>query len=270
MRHEAIDGVVVNSLDKGDNNRYLSVLTAKKGRITLLAKGSHSLRGEQRAISQMFTYANFEYYERGEIAILKGGSPIHSFYTLSDNMDHLNLATYLCEVVCELTDEGVEAEDMLRMLLNSLYALCTDRYPSELIKGAFEWRAASLSGYEPMLLSCHRCGCAVEDGAIYLDVMNGGVVCAECIRRGSGTPHTEDGEGLRDLLCPLSPASLAALRYCATAPLSRLLSFELTDGEDQRLFSAAAETYLLSHVGHGFRSLDFYRDMKGPLMGNKT
>jgi recombinational DNA repair protein (RecF pathway) len=53
-------------MDRGDNNRYLSVLTAQRGRITLLAKGSHSLRGEQRAVSQLFTYANFEYYRNNK------------------------------------------------------------------------------------------------------------------------------------------------------------------------------------------------------------
>ena len=263
MRHETIDGVVVHSMDRGDNNRYLSVLTAQRGRITLLAKGSHSLRGEQRAVSQLFTYANFEYYMRGEVAILKGGSPIESFYGLSEDIDRINLATYLCELVCELTDEGVEAADMLRMLLNSFYALATDLYGHELIKGAFEWRAAALSGYEPMLGNCQRCGCAPKDDTVYLDVMNGAVVCSDCIRRSRNLPTPEDDASHADVLCQLSQASLAALRYTAAAPLSRLFSFELTDGEDQRLFSVAAETYLLSHVGHGFRSLDFYREMKG-------
>ena len=265
MRHEAIDGVVVHSADKGDNNRYLSILTAKKGRITLLSKGSHSLKGEQRAISQMFTYANFEYYNRGEIDILKGGSPLQSFYGLSADMDRINLATYLCEVVCELTDEGIEAEEMLRMVLNSFYVISNQLYSHELIKGAFEFRAAVLSGYEPMLNACGRCGAANEGDTIYLDVMNGSVVCADCLRRGNHQLRTtgEDDLTRSDLLCRLSPAALAALQYVAKAPLARLFSFELKDEEDQRLFAAAAETYLLSHVGHGFRSLDFYREMKG-------
>ena len=264
MRHETIDGVVVRSYDNGDNNRYLSILTAEKGRITLLAKGSHSLRGEQRPISQLFTYANFEYYRRGEIDILKGGSPIQSFYELSEDMDSINLATYLCEVVCELTDEGIEAQEMLRMVLNSFYAIANRRYPNEQIKGTFEFRAAVLSGYEPTLTVCTRCGKAIEGNAIYLDVMNGGVVCADCMRKSASlTLPQEDASRNAQTLCPLSQAALAALRYAAVAPLSRLFSFELIDQEDQRLFSTAAETYLLSHVGHGFRTLDFYREMKG-------
>ena len=35
--HESIDGVVVRVWDEGENDRYLSVLTAEKGRITNLS-----------------------------------------------------------------------------------------------------------------------------------------------------------------------------------------------------------------------------------------
>ena len=97
--------------------------------------------------------------------------------------------------------------------------------------------------------------------------MNGGILCAECLRKRSPiSAQVNEYEELReaDILCPLSKAALAALQYCASAPLERLFSFELSDSEDLRLFLAATETYLLSHIGHGFRTLDFYRSMKEP------
>jgi DNA repair protein RecO (recombination protein O) len=273
MRHESIDGVVVRVRDYGDHDRYLSVLTAEAGRITVLSKGGHSLKGPQTAISQLYTYANFEYYRKnGSIAILKGGTPIQPFYALSMDIDRLNLAAYLCDLTCELTDEGEEAGEMLRLLLNSLYAISRDLYPQELIKGAFELRAAVLSGYAPELDACARCG---ENKAeeLYLDVMNGALLCAECLRtRGQIARPDSVYDDLREaeVLCPLSPAAHAALVYAATAPLSRLFSFELADAEDLRLFAAAAETYLLSHVGHGFDTLDFYRSLRMPTKGTKA
>ena len=94
MRHESIDGVVVRVRDYGDHDRYLSVLTADAGRITVLSKGGHSLKGPQTAISQLYTYANFEYYRKGEFNILKGGSAYQHFYALSMDIDRLNLAAY--------------------------------------------------------------------------------------------------------------------------------------------------------------------------------
>ena len=265
MQHEAIDGLVIRVKDMGDHDRYLSVLTAEKGRISLLSKGSRSLKGSQMAVSQLYTFGNFEYYKRGDFYILKSGSPIQSFYALSTDMDRLNLAAYLSEVTGEITDEGEPAEEMLRLLLNSLYAISRDRYPQELIKGAFEMRAATLSGYAPDLGGCSRCGKEMAPH-FYLDVMNGALLCPDCLRRQA--PVKRGGESYdeireAELLCPISPSVLAALRYASYAPLARVFSFELKEREELLSFSKTAQSYLLSHLGRGFDSLNFYYAMKG-------
>ena len=272
MRHEAVDGVVVRVRDMGDHDRYLSVLTADRGRITLLSKGSRSMRGPQMAVSQMFGYANFEIYYRGTLAVLKGGTPIQPFYELGMDIDRLNLASYLCDLTCELTDEGEPAEEMLRLLLNSLYAISRDLYPQEIIKGAFEWRAMAISGYEPDLGGCHRCGADTAE-ALYLDVMNGGILCGECLHKAANKPRASAAyDDLREaeVLCQITPAVLAALRYTVDAPPQRIFSFDLSDAEDLRLFAHSTETYLLSHIGHGFDTLNFYREMRALQKGTKA
>ena len=271
-KHETIDGVVVRVRDMGDRDRYLSVLTAQKGRITLLSKGSHSVRSPQVAVSQLYTYGNFEYYCKGSMNILKGGSAIQPFYALSSDIDRLNLATYLCEVTSELTDEGEPADEMLRLLLNSFHAICTEKYPQEQIKGAFELRAAAISGYAPDLSGCHRCGCA-EAELFYLDVMNGALICNDCRKKGNASiAHLTYAEELREaeILGILPMSVCAAFRYCMQASLSRLLSFELSDPYDLECFSKLAQTYLLSHLGHGFESLNFYNSMRKMPTGSHT
>lgn len=271
MQHEAVNGVVVRVRDMGDHDRYLSVLTADRGRITLLSKGSRSMRGHQMAVSQLFCYSNLEFYRRGTLPILKGGTPIHPFYEISMDIDRLNLASYLCDLTCELTDEGEEAGNMLRLLLNSLYAIARDLYPQEIVKGAFEWRALAMSGYEPDLDGCHRCG-ANDTDALYVDVMNGGVLCGECLHKKGSVPRADlayDDIREAEVLCPVTPATLAALRYVQEAPLERIFTFELTDPEALRLFAACAETYALSHIGHSFETLNFYHALKDPKKGTK-
>ena len=57
-------------------------------------------------------------------------------------------------------------------------------------------------------------------------------------------------------------SALAALRYCLFAPMERLFSFEIKDEQDRHAFSKAAQTYLLSHLGRGFDSLNFYLSMR--------
>lgn len=264
MQHEVIDGIVVRVRDTGDHDRYLSLLTAEKGRISLLSKGGRSMRSAQMSVSQLYTYGNFEFYRKGDFYILKGGSPIQPFYALSMDIDRLNLAAYLCDLACELSDEGEEAGELLRLLLNSLYAISKDLYPQELIKGAFEIRAAVLSGYAPELEGCGVCGCT-DAQHYYLDVMNGLLLCPECLDKRSRAAKTPDDYGeLREAetLCSVTPSVCAAIRYCAYAPVERLFSFLLKDKEEMRDFSKVAQTYLLSHLGRSFDSLNFYYSMR--------
>ncbi len=273
--HEAVDGIVIRVRDSGERDRYLTVLTAEHGRMTLLSKGSHSLKGSQMAISQLYTYANFEYYKKGDFCILKGGSPIQPFYGISTDMDRLNLAAYLCDAAYEMSDEGERADTLLRMLLNALYAISRELYPQQIIKGAFELRAAGISGYTPELAACAHCQ---NDRAAfyYLDVMNGALLCEGCLasrgKKATLSPASYDEIREAELLLPISPSVLAAIRYCIEAPMERLFSFELSDAEELLSFAKSAETYLLSHLGRGFDSLEFYHSMRdlSPQKRNRT
>ena len=263
MEHLVADGLVIRTRDIG-TDRYLTLVTADMGRITLLSKGSHSLRSEQRAISQLYTYGNYEFYRRGDFYVLKGGSVNHSFHSLSRDMDRLNLSAYFCDVGYELTDEGEPASEMLRLLLNALYAIDEGRYSSTLVKAVFELRAAFSAGYAPTLEMCAVCRCEGQKTE-YLDVMNGALLCADCFRKLQEKPVAPtDYDDLREarIIVRITPAVHAALTYVSRAPLARLLAFELADGEDTRLFESLAETYLLSHLGHGFDTLDFYHTMR--------
>lgn len=262
--HESINGLIIRTKDMGDHDRYLTVLTAERGRITVLAKGGRSIKGPQTAVSQLYTYANLEYYRRGDFNILKGGSPIESFYRLSEDMDRINLAAYLCEVAAEFTDEGEEAGDVLRLTLNSLHALSRGLYPIEQIKGAFEWRIAAISGYEPDFSGCAVCHKPYAD-PFYLDVMNGAILCPECLSASGKTAKIgayADEIREAEVRALLPTAVVAALRYCLKAPINRLFAFEFADRTDLAVFAKQTELYLLSHVGHGFESLRFYHEMR--------
>ena len=272
MRHEAFDGVVIRARQTGDHDVLLTILTAEMGRISVLSKGSKSLKGEQRAISQLFTHANFEVYQKGDLYILKGGTPLHTFYQISDDVVSYSLASYLCSLAYELTDEGEAAGAMTRLLLNALYSISNRLHGEDTVKAAFELRAAILSGFTPDLSGCTVCGTDTAE-ELYLDVMNGSILCAACLRERSGKAKgvgTYDDIREAEVLQPITPSVLAAIRYVATAPLARLFSFEIKEEDELLAFVGCAERYVLSHLGHGFDTLDFYRVMRdNDTKGNK-
>lgn len=264
-----VNGLVTRSYPSGDHDRVIHILTEEQGRLSVMVKGAGSKRtGSSTVCTQLFTYGNYELYrgKSGDLFWFRGGSVIHSFYSLTTDLTRMALATYLCDVASEqAAEEGGEEEGavLLRMLLNSLYTLHSGTRPHAIVKGVFELRAASLLGYCPDLTGCAFCGEGYPDNA-YLDVMNGRLICADCQtkrNRLAGIPTAEQELGERRIVCPLSSSVLAALRYALSAPDKKLFSFSLKDPEEERSFDRVAETYLLNQLERDFDTLHFYRSV---------
>lgn len=260
----ATNGVITKISDYGNSDKLLSMITPT-GRIAVMVKGAKSPTSKLMAISQLFTYGNYEIYEKNNSYWLRGGSVINSFYEITRDISSLSLATYLCELANEFTDEGIEDDEIMRLLLNSLHLICQNKKPRELIKGVFEFRAMCQAGYMPELAACIYCG-EFEAEYNYLDVSGGRVVCADCLnKRNKKIPKISkefDYNDYKGAMCPVSSSVLASLRYIERAQSSRVFSFELKDTESLNEFSKVCETYLLEHLGRGFDSLDFYKSVK--------
>jgi len=261
---KTVDGLVLREIAVGENDKLLTVLTAAEGKITLSAKGARSLKSKVLPLCRLFTYANFEYYEKNDHRWVAGGSVNDSFFGLNTDMQGFALASYIVQVASEITGEGVEATDVLRMTLNTLYAIEKKLAPYDQIKAVYEWFAAMVSGYTPDLDGCALCGSNMAaDG--WLDVMNGGFVCAECQKKRSGgsipLPETDQYE-TRNILVPLDGSALAAIRYVRDSAPARIFAFSLTSTESLSAFCRAAEVYLLNHLERDFETLAFYRAVK--------
>ena len=261
----ATNGIVTKVTGYGNSDKLLWIITEDKGRIPVMAKGVKTPTGKLTSLTGLFTYANFEIYKKNDSYWLKGGSIISSFYELTRDIRSLALATYLCDLANELTDENLEENETLRMLLNSLHLICKGQKSYKLIKGVFEFRAMCTSGYMPEISSCSYCD-IFEGELLYLDVAGGKLICPDCLnKKNKRIPRISqefEYTNYASAMCPLSGSTLAALRYVAMSSFSKMFSFELTDESELDLFASACETYLLEHLGRGFDSLDFYNSVK--------
>ena len=261
----ATNGVITRIYDVGASDKMLNIITEDRGRIGVMVKGGRSPASKLRSISQLFTYANFEINQKGNMYWLRGGEVINPFYDLSTDIVRVSLASYLCDLANELTDEGGEDDSIMRLLLNSLYLLGRGVKDQRLIKAVFEMRAASISGYCPEISYCAYCKEPFADFT-YLDVMGGKLICTDCLAKKGNKKITvsKEFEDMPEasILCGLSPSALAALRYIVTAPDSKIFSFELKDDGETNELSKAAEQYILNHLERGFDSLEFYKSVK--------
>lgn len=261
----AIDGVITRVYDVGASDKMLNIITHDRGRIAVLSKGGRTPTSKMRSISQLFTYANFEINQKGNLYWLRGGSVIDPFYDIAADIVRVALASYLCDLANELTDEIAGDDEIMRLLLNSLHLIGKGEKDPALIKSVFEMRAAAVSGYCPELAYCAYCKEPFADYT-YLDVMGGKLICTECLAK-KGNKRVEVSKEFEDMpeaniLCGLSPSALAAMRYIVSAPSNKIFSFELKDDGEMKELSKATECYILNHLERGFDSLEFYKSVK--------
>lgn len=254
-----VRGLVIRTSDYKEADRLVTLFTEEMGTLVAVAKGARSLRSRQMAATSQFCYGEFVLYRKGDYYWVKEASLIESFFELRRSLEGLALAAYLCEVLADVT-VAEEERELLRLSLNSLYAIANGTHPVEKIKAVFEMRAAAILGFLPEVLSCSACD--AQTGDFFFDIMGGFVICAACHADAQiSLPPTEDDGHERHILCPLTEGARRALAYAVHAPMEKLFSFSLPE-EDMRLFCRAAEAYLLHHLERSFSALDFYREVK--------
>jgi DNA repair protein RecO (recombination protein O) len=172
---------------------------------------------------------------------------LREFRTVRSDLERLSLGAWFAELTETLTVEDVAAPEVLRLLLNSLYALEELDRPQKLVKAVFELKLMALSGFAPLVQSCAVCDGEPELPRLHLQ--QGVLHCAAC--------RDQLGPGIS---MPLDGAALAAMRHVLYGEERRLFSFRLPEVSLQRL-SAAAEAYTLTQLERGFRTLDFYKQI---------
>lgn len=252
-----VRGLVIRTVDIKETDRLITIFTEEYGAMTALARGARSLKSRKLAATMQFCYGKYVLYKQGDKYWIKEAELIENFFDIGKTIEGLALANYIAEVLSDVTVAEAD-RDLLRLSLNSLYAISKGLYPVEKIKAVFEIRAASILGFMPNILTCHRCD--EKSGDFFFDIMGGVIECRNCHekREKSRAEHEDPHES--HILCILSEGAKIALGYSIYSPVERVFSFNISD-QDMHLFSRAAEEYLLNQLGHGFKSLEFYKSV---------
>lgn len=243
---KSVQGLVLREVKYKEADKILTVLT-EEGKLTVRARGALRRHCRVSASAQQLVYSEMTLFNNRGKWTMDEAEPIDAFPGLRTELELLSLGVYVAELLETLSDEDLPSPELLRLGLNTLYALSNRLRPPELIKAGFELRLMCATGYAPMLYACSRCG-AEEPEQPVLSLDGGVLLCARCCTA---------ADKRRAALCP---ASLEAMRYISAAPLRRLFSFQVSDAACDRLCSAA-EAYLLAQLDRGFASLDYYKSL---------
>ena len=255
------NGLVIFERDLGENDKLLHILTERYGKLTAVAKGAKSVRNRHMPSCQLFSYATFGLRKKGNYYYITDSDLIENYFDIRNDILKLSLSTYLCDVVCDVTQEGNNDDEILRLTLNMLYAISKDIKPLEVIRAVFEIRVACELGFSPNLAACATCN-DNQASSYYFDIIDGIITCPKCksIVNFATDSNAFAEMGLNKPVSIISKSIVDAFNYIITARQERVLSFSLDDSQWTSFFDIA-EKYLLNHLERGFFSLDFYKSM---------
>jgi len=242
------NGIVVRSVDYKESDKILTVLTDVLGKVTVSASGAKRKNSPLIAPTQMFAYSHFTLFEHNGRYKINAAESIEQFHGLSRDVEKLALASYFVEMVDSVAGDGdTTNNEMLRLILNTLFALSESDIPMKIIKPVFELKMLSCCGYEPLLDFCAECGDDIEGGAAFY--VNEGVIrCAKC--KGGSFGHKVD----------ITSGALCAMRYIIDADMKKIFSFKIGEASIRSL-EDACEEYVLAQLERNFQTLSFYRSI---------
>lgn len=244
---EKHSGIVLRENDVGENDRIVTLLTADAGILRAFAKGSKKPKGRLFAPTRLFSFGDFVLYRGRDKYIVTEATRHRGFFGRINDIEKLALAQYICEV-CSVAVPQEAPDDtgsVLRLVLNTLYAIENTDKPLALLKASFELRFMALLGYCPEVTACADCG--REEGAMLFYPGEGVLLCPTCSVTAVGG-------------VPMEPSALSAMRYVLSCEPEKLFSYQISQTALEGL-SLAAERTVTLQLERNFKTLEFYHSL---------
>lgn len=252
-----VKGIVLKNTDYGDNDKLLTLLTHEMGKVVVCVKGGRSIKSKHMPSCELFAYSEFQLYEKGGKYWVRESFLCESFFRIRRTLESMYLGQYLCEVTSEFSLHDIPDDELLRLILNSLFLLASEKKDRRIIKSVFELKAASIEGFLPDITGCSCCSSLGD--MMFFDAIEGYVVCEECKDKMNNNTETQEHMARSPILM-LDRSLLDAMNYIVNSPIEKVFSFALPDLE-LNMLSKVCETYLLHQLERGFTTLDFYNSL---------
>jgi DNA repair protein RecO (recombination protein O) len=243
-----VKGIVLRQRTVGEQDRFIDILTAEDGVMEVLVKGAGKISSKTGSGTQLFAYSEFCLNDKKKGArMLSSVSPIQIFYGLRGSVTAVALASYFSQILTYAVLPRAGTPELLRLMLNCLHYLSQKEPDEPQIKAVFELRCASLLGFMPDVVMCHRCGTYLP-ASLFFVIEDGHFFCQDCRRSSDELRHLAD----------MPAAGLQAVRHIVLSDFEKIFSFRVK-GEAREKLCRFAEDFLRYHVDADFQTLEFYK-----------
>lgn len=204
--------IVLRRRDLGEADRIVTVLTAERGKLRLVAKGSRRTTSKLAGHLEPFGATRLLVARTRGLDIISQAESLEPFLQLRQREQAIAMAGYLAELVDALVPED-ERHEAVYDLLFAAYRLIDEGHDERLVSHVAEMGLMRVLGYRPELVRCIVCDREVDPEVNGFSV-DGGVLCPDCLR-------------LRPDAMPISVNALKVLRMIDRGEVERVLSLRI-------------------------------------------
>jgi DNA repair protein RecO (recombination protein O) len=174
--------VLVRSVDYGEADRIVTLLTEQHGLVAALARSARKSKKRFAGSLEPFGVIEAELaLGRGEVARLAGARLVRGFPTLLSRLPAMREAGRALELVRATTPPRESDPRLLATVVRLFETLADERTNDEAARIAFELRYLALLGLAPRVDACARCGRMPEpEQSALFDGAAGAIVCRAC------------------------------------------------------------------------------------------
>ena len=147
----SVTGLILKAEPFGEYDRRVVMLTRERGKIAAFAKGARRQGSRLLASTNPFCFGEFRLYEGRTSYSISEASVQNYFAPLREDFENACYGMYFLEVMDYYTRENNDEKEMLKLLYQSLRALCHKNLDNRLVRYIFEIKALSLNGEYPGL-----------------------------------------------------------------------------------------------------------------------
>lgn len=214
MNQIVLTGMVLSTTPVGEYDRRVVILTREQGKISAFARGARRPNSPLVGAVNPFSFGEFTVYAGRSSYTIQSAKISNYFAELREDMIGAYYGFYFLEFANYYTKEGNDEREMLKLLYQTLRALCNQHIPNKLIRYVFELRALAINGEGPQVYECVACGC--KDRPMVFSVKKGGLVCSEC--------RQDVIDGIL-----LNQSTIYTMQYIESSPIEKLYTFVVKD-----------------------------------------
>lgn len=144
-----VTGMILKQAPIGEYDRRVCLLTRERGKISAFARGARKPGSRLAAATSPFCFGTFKLY-RGRDSYTVAEAEIQNFFEdLMTDYVGACYGMYFAEVADYYTRENNDERQMLKLLYQSLRAVCSPSFKNELVRCIFELKSIQVNGEYP-------------------------------------------------------------------------------------------------------------------------